>query len=83
MILCYNLKLPVCSVLHTIDAAFRTGSVSDTKKLAVLYRADGSTGLSYQEMLKAIDDDLPGISLKGSPTVSPTTAALWHSESEA
>ena len=30
------------------------------KKLAVLYRADGSTGLSYQEMLKAIDDELPG-----------------------
>ena len=44
----------------SIDAAFRTGSVSDTKKLAVLYRADGSTGLSYQEMLKAIDDELPG-----------------------
>ena len=54
----------------SIDAAFRTGSVSDTKKLAVLYRADGSTGLSYQEMLKAIDDELPGTDGSGFAGIS-------------
>ena len=67
----------------SIDAAFRTGSVSDTKKLAVLYRADGSTGLSYQEMLKAIDDELPGTDGSGfmradSPSVPTTLEKLWR-----
>lgn len=44
----------------SIDAAFRTGSVADTNRLAVLYRADNSTGLSYEEMLRTVEDELPG-----------------------
>lgn len=57
----------------SMDAAFRSGDISDQGKLAEVYRADGSVGLSYQYLARNTSSGIPGTtgaSFAGGLTIS-------------
>jgi hypothetical protein len=55
-------------------------SLSPSHTLSLSYNSGAITNATTDISLSRILSEGPDVSLNGSPTVSPTTAALWGSE---